>query len=124
VYLPVVNIPRCINFNVKILGLQDLQLPGMAAISRPPVRARTVYHRTQELLIKQHTATSLIKEGAKHAQSSSRSSSCLVDVRQPDQLFIKDHPNVPCGISFPKNRRIQSPSISGLDRRLLTKGSS
>jgi hypothetical protein len=85
VNLPVTNVSRCNNCNVKSLGLQHLQLPEVAAGSGPPDRTCEIHHRTDELLVEQHTvsdgeAASLIKEGTKHAQSFSCLLSHLVDV--------------------------------------------
>jgi hypothetical protein len=56
------------------IGLQNFQLPDMAASSGPTDGAYIVHYRTDELLVKQHIvsdgqSTSPIKEGAKHTQS-------------------------------------------------------
>jgi hypothetical protein len=80
--------------------LQHLQLPDVAAGSGPPDRTCVIHHRTDELLVEQHTvsdgqAASPVKEGAKHAQSLSRLLSHLVDVRRPGKLSIKGHPKIP-----------------------------
>jgi len=76
-----------------------LQLPDMAAGSRPPDRACVVNNRTDLLLVQQHAvsdrkATSPVKEGTKHAQSLRRHSSYLVDVRRPGKPSIKGHPEI------------------------------
>jgi hypothetical protein len=73
----------------------------VAASSGPPDRACTIHHRTDELLVEQHTvsdeqAASPVKEGAKHAQSLSCLLCYLVDVRRPGKLSIKSHPKIPC----------------------------
>lgn len=64
--------------------MQHLHILNIAVISMPPDRAHKIPHRTDEVLIKQHTisdiqATSAI-EGAYHAQSLRCISSNLVDV--------------------------------------------
>jgi hypothetical protein len=71
---PVTNVPRCVSRNAKTLALQHLQLPDVAAGSGPPDRTCVIHHRTDELLVEQHTlsegqAASPVKEGAEHAQS-------------------------------------------------------
>jgi hypothetical protein len=86
VNLPVTNVPRCVTRNAKTLGLYHLRLPDVAAGSGPPDRTCVIHHRTDELLVEQHTvfdgqAASPVKEGAKHAQSLSLLLSHLVDVR-------------------------------------------
>jgi hypothetical protein len=73
----------------------------VAADSGPPGRTCVIHHRTDELLVEQHTisdgqAASPVKEGDKHAQSLSRLLSHLVDVRRPSKLNIKGHPKIPC----------------------------
>jgi hypothetical protein len=55
VNLLVTDVPRCVICDVKTLGLQHLLLPDMAASSGPADGACIVHHRTDELLIKQHT---------------------------------------------------------------------
>jgi hypothetical protein len=69
VNLPVINVPGCGSSNEKALGLQHLQLPDVAASSGPPDRTCLIHHRTDELLVEQHTvsdgqAASPVKEGA------------------------------------------------------------
>jgi hypothetical protein len=69
----------------------------MAASSGPAGRACLIHHRTDELLLKPHTAcggqaTSPIKEGARHVQSFCCLSSRLVELCGPGQLCIMCHP--------------------------------
>jgi len=72
----------------------------MAAGSRPPERAWVVHHRTDELLVQQHTvsdgqATSPV-EGTKQTQSLCRLSSYLIDVYRTGKPSIKGHPEITC----------------------------
>jgi hypothetical protein len=70
----------------------------VAAGSGPPDRTCVNHHRTNELLIEQHTvsdrqATSPVKEGAKHAQYLSCLLSHLVDVLfRPTVLALRETP--------------------------------
>jgi hypothetical protein len=64
-------------------------------------RTCVIRHRTDEVLLEQHTvsdgqAASPVKEGANHAQSLSCLHSYLVDVCRPGKWCIKGHPNIPC----------------------------
>jgi hypothetical protein len=101
VNLPVTNKARCVSRNAKTLGLQHLQLPDMVTSSRPPDGACIIHRRTDELLIKERAvsdgqAASRDKEGARHAQSLSCLSICLVSVCRPGQLCNKGHLKIPC----------------------------
>jgi hypothetical protein len=69
--------------------------------SGPPDWACVVHNWTDELLVEEHAVLNgktapAVKEGAKHAQSLSRLSPYLVDVRRPGQPCIKGYPKVPC----------------------------
>jgi hypothetical protein len=95
------NVPGCGSRNAKTLGLQHLQLTDAGVGSRLPDRACVVHHRTDELLVDQHAVLNgktapPVKDGAKHAQSLSRLSPYLVDVRRPGQPRIKGYRKVPC----------------------------
>lgn len=48
---------RCLSRKVKTLGLQHTLTLNMSAGSEPSNWAYTVHHRTDELLIKQHTVS-------------------------------------------------------------------
>jgi hypothetical protein len=66
----------------------------VAAGSGPPDRTCVIHHRTDELLVEQHTvsgreAASPAKERAKHAQSLSCLHSHLADVRRTGNLSVK-----------------------------------
>jgi hypothetical protein len=103
VNLPVTNVPGCVSRKAKTLGLQHLQLSDVGVSSGPPYRACIVRNWTDEQLVEQHavlngkTATPI--EGAKHAQSLSRLSPYLVDVRRPGQPCVKGYPKVPCCVN-------------------------
>jgi hypothetical protein len=100
VNLPVTDVPRCVRRNAKTLGLQQMQLPDVAAGSGPPDGACIVHHRADELLVEQHTVSdgqaASITDGAKHAQSLSCLSSNLVVLCRPGQPCIKGHRKVLC----------------------------
>jgi hypothetical protein len=69
----------------------------VAAGSGPPDRTCVIRHRTDLLLVQQHTvsdgqAASPVKEGAKYAQSLSCLLSHFVDMRQPGKLCIEGPP--------------------------------
>jgi hypothetical protein len=71
VNLPVTNIPRCVSRNA--LGLQNLQFLNVGASSGPPGQVCIVHHKTDELLVEQHTildeqATPLLRRGNPHEQ--------------------------------------------------------
>jgi hypothetical protein len=88
--LPVTNVPRCVIRNAKTLGLQHLQLLDVVAGKEPPDRTYVIHHRTDELLVEQHTvpdgqAASPVKEGAQHAQSLSHLLSHLLTSSQQSQ---------------------------------------
>jgi hypothetical protein len=94
------HVPTCVSRNAKTLGSYHLQLQDVAAGSGPPDRTSVIHHRTDELLVEQHTvsdghAASPVKEGAKYAQSLSCLLSHLVGVRRPVKLYIKDNPKIP-----------------------------
>jgi hypothetical protein len=91
VNLPVTNVPRCISRNAKTLRLYHLQPPDVSAGSRPPDRACVIHHKTDELLVEQHTvsdgqAASPVKEGSKHAKSLGCLFTYLADVCWPGEL--------------------------------------
>jgi hypothetical protein len=99
VNMPVTNVPRCVSRNVKTLGLKHLQLPEVPAGRGPPDLTCVIHHRTNELLVEQHTvsdgqAASPVTEGAKHAQSLICLVSHFFDVRRPGKLSIKGDPTV------------------------------
>jgi hypothetical protein len=73
----------------------------MAANSGHSDVACIIRHKTDELLVQQHTvsdgqAASPMKEVAKHARYFRCLSSYLVDVCRPGQLCIERHPKIPC----------------------------
>ena len=53
--LAMTSVPRCDASNVNTLRLKHLQFPGMGAGSGPPDGACVVLHRTDKLLIQQHS---------------------------------------------------------------------
>ena len=55
VNLPVTDVPRCASSSAKTLGLKQLQLPGLAERSGPPVGARIIHRGTEELPVEQDT---------------------------------------------------------------------
>jgi hypothetical protein len=66
----------------------------VASGSGPPDRTCVIHHRTDELLVEQHTvsdgqAASPVKEGAKRTQSLYFLLPHVVDVRRPGKLSIK-----------------------------------
>jgi hypothetical protein len=95
VNFPVTKVSRCVSRNAKTIGLQHWTCVRIADLQIGHD------HRTDELLVDQHTisdgqAASPVKEGAKHAQSLGCLLSQLVDVRLPGKLCIKGHTKVPC----------------------------
>jgi hypothetical protein len=95
--------PRSVSRNAKTLGLKHSQLPDVTASRQPPDRTRIIHHRTDELLVKQHTvsdgqAAPPVREGTKHGQPLGYLLSQLVDVCRPGKLCIKCHPKMPCCI--------------------------
>jgi hypothetical protein len=80
---------------------RHLQLPDVAAAADLQIGHGVIHHRSDELLVEQHTvsdgqAASPVKEGAKHTQSLSCPLSHLVVVCRPGMLCMKDHPKIPC----------------------------
>jgi hypothetical protein len=66
---PVTSLPCCVSYNAEALGSQHLWLLDMAADSRPADWTCIIHHRTEDLLVKQHTipdgqAISPVKERA------------------------------------------------------------
>jgi hypothetical protein len=53
VNLPVIDVPRCASSSAKTLGLKQLQLPGLAECSGPPVGARIIHRGTEVLPVEQ-----------------------------------------------------------------------
>jgi hypothetical protein len=77
-----------------------LQLPDVVAGSGPPDWTSVIHHRTDDLLVEQHTvsdgeAVSPAKQGTKCAQSLSCLLSNHVDLRRPGKLCMKCHPKIP-----------------------------
>jgi hypothetical protein len=100
VNLLLTKVPGCVSRNAKTLGLQDLQFPDVAASSVPPDGTCMIYHRTDELLVEQHTVSdrqsaSHVKKRAKHAHSLSCFSSCLIGVYRRSQLCISSDLKIP-----------------------------
>jgi hypothetical protein len=96
----VTNVPKGVCRITKTHELQHLQFLDVGVSSGPPSRACVVRHKTDELLVEQHTVhggySTPVKEGAKHTQNLSRLSSYLVDLRQPGQPCNKGDPKVQC----------------------------
>jgi hypothetical protein len=101
VNFPVTSEPTYVSRNAKTLGLQHLQVADVAASSGPPDLTCMIHHATDELPVEHQNvfdgqAASLVKEGAKHAQSLGCLLSYLADVCRSGQLSVKSCHGIPC----------------------------